>query len=452
MKIRVDALLCLVTILIAGLSSPRVGAAAAAPPSPVVWSSSLEIATGGGYRGPWRQNESRFHFVDDPTVALRADGAAAVAWVDQQRRAVLFQIYGRDGKPQRAQPVNVSRSPDIFSWLPRIALSPAHTDDVYVLWQEIVFAGGTHGGEIYFARSVDGGRRFSSPVNLSNTKGGAGKGRINQDFWHNGSLDLAVAGDGTLYAAWSEFDGPLLFSRSDSRGARFSTPLRIAGGGRQAPARAPALAAAPDGTMYLAWTVGERADADIHLVRSGDGGRTFSKPAVVARTAGYAEAPKLAVARDGTLHLAYSLSAGGPFDRYHVAYMRSRDGGRTFEQARDISSPLPEGVVSASFPALALDERDNVHVLWELFPDARRHPRGLALAHSLDGGDTFTAPAMVPGSADPAGGVNGSQQGLLMRKLAVGGGGTIAVVNSSFRQKHPSRVWMVRGLIAPYQP
>lgn len=417
--------------------------------TPIRWTAPVDIAAGGGHRGPWRQNASQFDFVDDPTVALRPGGAATVAWVDHRRKDVLFQIYGADGEPHLAEPVNVSRSAEVFSWLPRIALAPGHPEDVYVLWQEILFTGGSHGGEIFFARSHDGGRRFSTPVNLSNTQGGAGKGRINKEVWHNGSLDLAVGQGGTLYAAWTEYDGPLLFSRSDSRGARFSTPIRIAGD-RGTPARAPALAVGPDRAIYLAWTVGEHADADIHIARSTDDGRTFSAPALVARTRGYSDAPKLAVDRRGTLHVVYAESTGGPFERSQVLYTRSGDGGRLFEPAREISSPHPHRGASAAFPALGLNDNDQVVVLWELFPDPRQRPRGLALAHSADGGQMFSAPAHVPGSSDRGGGTNGSQQGFLMRKLAVSSSGSIAVVNSSFKAQGKSRVWLMRGqLLAP---
>jgi hypothetical protein len=431
--------------LILLVAAAALGAAPTTEAQAIAWRATIEIATGGGYRGPWRMNESDFRFVDDPGVALYADGSAAVTWVDQQRKDVLFRIYGPDGAPRLAQPANVSRSPKIFSWLPRVALSPRHADDVYVLWQEIVFAGGSHGGEIFFAHSRDRGRTFSRPVNLSNTTGGAGKARINRDFWHNGSLDLALAPDGTLYAAWTEYEGPLFVSRSVDRGASFSRPLLVAGKEGTPPARAPALAVAPDGTVYLAWTVGERTDADIHLARSNDGGHTFGTPAIVARTTGYADAPKLAAGREGTLHLAYAQSDAGPFGRYHVRYARSRDGGATFEAAREISRPLPPGIESASFPHLTLDERGRVALLWELFPHPRRRPRGLAIAYSTDGGETFSTPAVVPGSSDPAGGANGSQQGLLMRKLATNAAGQVAVVNSSLTPSERSRVWMVRG-------
>jgi hypothetical protein len=145
------------------------------------------------------------------------------------------------------------------------------------------------------------------------------------------------------------------------------------------------------------------------------------------------------------VHAVYGESLGGPYDRSHVRYTRSRDGGRTFEPAREISRPHPESIESAAFPSLSLDEQSNVYLLWELYPDWRQHPRGLGIAVSRDGGQTFTAPVLVPGSSDPAGGWNGSFQGLLMRKLAVNSAGELAIVNSSLKHNEKSRVWLMRG-------
>lgn len=433
--------------LLVAISAVATAAAPADAQAPITWDPIVEIAAGGGQRGPWRQNDSNYDYVDDPSAALDARGAAAVAWVDQRRKDVFYQVYERDGTPRLKQPVNVSRSPHVFSWLPRVVLSPSHPGDVFILWQEIVFSGGSHGGDIFFARSSDGGASFSTPMNLSSSIGGDGKGRINKDIWHNGSLDLAIGRNGALYAAWTEYDGPLWFSRSQNRGESFSKPMLLAGSGNASPARAPALAVGPDDTLYLAWTIGEDKTADIRIATSTDGGVSFSAPKIVAQTRGYSDAPKLAVDRNGTVHLVYGESSGGPFERYHVRYTRSRDRARTFEPARDISKPLPQGIQSAAFPALDLDEQDNVYVLWELFPDSRAHPRGLAIAYSRDRGETFERPSVVPGSSDPAGASNGSHQGLLMRKLAVNGAGSIAVVNSSLKAGGKSRVWLMRGRV-----
>ena len=384
----------------------------------LVWHGSTEIAAGRGERGPWQMNESRYDYVDDPTVAFDARGGVAVAWVDQARKDVYFW---RDGKP-----VNVSRSPETFSWLPRIATDAKGT--IFVLWQEIIFSGGSHGGDILFARSEDGGRTFSQPMNLSSSVAGDGKGRINRDLWHNGSLDLVVGPDGTVYTAWTEYEGRLWLRRSTDGGRSFSEKLSI---GTDKPARAPSLAVHGK-TVYLAWTVGDDPSADIRVAKSSDGAASFFAPVIVEKTRAYSDAPKIAVDGQGVLHLAYNVGR-------RVHYTRSSDGGARFAPARDVSGS------GAGFPALSLDGKGNVYVLWERFAEPYR-PRGLALAVSADRGSAFRK-IEVPESAGA--GHNGSLQGLLMRKLAVSSDSAVAIVNRSFKENEASRVWLMRGKWQP---
>ncbi len=434
-----------VLLAVALIPAPAPGQA---DPSGVTWEEKIEVASGGGYRGPWRMNESEFHFIDDPTVAINEQSFVGVAWADQSRQDIFFQIYEPDGKMRFEEPVNVSVSPRIFSWLPRMVIASGDASDVYILWQEIVFSGGSHGGEIFFARSTDGGKTFSDPVNLSNSIAGDGKGRLTRRYWHNGSLDLAMGPQGDLYAAWTEYEGNLWFSRSTDRGNHFSDPLRIAGGHDAEPARGPSLAVAAEGTVYLAWTVGEDKAADIHFAKSGDHGRSFGAPRIAFESNGHSDAPKIAVDSEGTVHLVYAESPTGPFERYHIRYTRSNDGARTFEKPREISSPQTKQFESVSFPALSLDGEDNIYIIWELFPSRENYPRGLGFTYSSDGGRTFASPSVIPGSVDPALGVNGSQQGLLMRKLAVNGAAAVAVVNSTFKRNQTSRIWLFRGQAA----
>jgi len=395
----------------------------------LVWHGGIEIAAGRGELGPWQMNESRWDFVDDPTVAIDGRGAIAVAWVEQARKDVFFRRFSPEGRPL-GEAVNVSRSPKVFSWLPRIALDSKGR--IFILWQEIIFSGGSHGGDILFARSEDGGATFSKPLNLSSSAAGDGKGRISRDLWHNGSLDLAVGPDGAIYAAWTEYEGALWLRRSTDGGKSFSKLTKLQ---NEKPARAPSLAVS-GGILYLAWTVGEDESADIRVAKSADRGANFAQPVIVERSAGYSDAPKLAVDAAGTLHLVHAESTSGLFGGRHVRYTRSRDGGGSFERPRDISGR------DAGFPALRLDGKGNLYVLWERFAEHPVLPRGLALAVSSDGGRTFKA-TEVPESAGA--GWNGSTQGLLMRKLAVSRDGAIAVVNSSIRQNERSRVWLMRG-------
>lgn len=345
----------------------------------LAWSEPIEVVKGPARRGPWRMNDSDFAYVDDPTVAIDNGGRIAVAWADQERQDIFFQVYDSAGEAMLEAPVNVSRSQGVFSWLPRVASPAGDSTRVYVLWQDIVFSGGSHGGEIFFARSTDGGRSFDTPVNVSNTVAGAGKGRLSIGIWHNGSLDLAVGSGGEIHVAWTEYEGALWYRRSTDGGQTFAKPTHVAGDGTT-PARAPSLALQGDDIVHLAWTVGEDPAADVRLITSTDGGITLGSPTVVGESDGHADAPTLAVDAEGTVHLVYaeaSLGSGG--GRYDVQYTRRRAGDDAFEPPRVISPTDANGVDSVGFPALSVDGDSNLYVVWERFPTRQNRPLGLGL-------------------------------------------------------------------------
>ncbi len=414
----------------------------------IEWDEPVEVAEEEAYRGPWRMNDSDWRFVDDPTVYLTDQGHAGVAWVDQAGQDVFFQVFAPDGQKRFDEPVNVSRSPGIFSWLPRVIMTSQEPEAVYILWQEIIFSGGTHGGEIFFAGSDDGGRTFSEPINLSNTIAGAGKGRLTGDIWFNGSLDLALCPEGILYAAWTEYEGSLRFSRSTDQGKSFSEPVFIAGSQNELPARGPNLAVDPEGGVHLVWTVGEDAAADIHYARSTDQGNSFSDPEIITPSEGYSDAPRIAVDGQGTFHLIYTEAPFGPLQRLHVRHSRSEEND-LFSDSSEISGGHTQIFPSVGYAYLDLDSRDNIYVLWELFPEEGFiHPQGLGITFSEDQGQTFASPEIVPGTRDPELGFNGSQQGLYMNKLAVNKNGELAIVNSTFRENEASRIRLIRGRIS----
>lgn len=77
------------------------------PGGPAIkWDENIEVASGDAFRGPWRMNESKFDFVDDPTVAINEQGHVGVAWADHPKLDVYFQLYAPDGEAQLEEPVS----------------------------------------------------------------------------------------------------------------------------------------------------------------------------------------------------------------------------------------------------------------------------------------------------------------------------------------------------------
>ena len=412
----------------------------------VDWRAPFDVAVGDAFRGPWRMNDSEFHYVDDPGVAIGDNGDIHMVWVDNEQQDAFYRRFGADGDSPMDEPANISNSPDIFSWLPMVAPSSVDDDTVYVLWQEIIFRpGGGHGGEILFSRSQDGGETFEEPTNLSDTVAGAGKGRLTPDRWNNGSLDMVVGPEDELYVAWTEYEGALRFARSDDGGESFEEPRHIVGDDQQ-PARAPTLALAPDGRLILAWTMGQDPEADILLTASDDGGESFQQVSTPVETPAHSDAPQLAVDDEETVHLVFSDSPDGLFERYRVLHTYSTDRGASFEAPTEVSE-TDEDADSANFPSLAVDG-NRVFITWEYYPDYRYRPLGLGFAASDDRGESFEPASFVPGTDDEDLGISGGLQGMLMRKLDADDG-LLVVGHSHFLDNEVSRVWVTPGSFEP---
>ncbi len=176
------------------------------------------------------------------------------------------------------------------------------------------------------------------------------------------------------------------------------------------------------GNVYIAWTRFTRYGSDspedssyIFVVRSSDGGRTFSRPFRIEGTAGDAvdsdgtvEGAVPAAGPDGTVYMTWSGPRG-------IEFTRSTDGGASWEPARPILEHPGgwdieiEGLGRANgMPVTAVDisdgpDRGTVYVNWA---DTRHGDADVFLSRSTDGGATWTEPLRVNG--DPAG--NGRDQ------------------------------------------
>ncbi|HEV2495052.1 MAG TPA: hypothetical protein VG204_18475 [Terriglobia bacterium] len=157
------------------------------------------------------------------------------------------------------------------------------------------------------------------------------------------------------------------------------------------------------GTLYVGWTRWTLVDSQILLARSTDGGRTWSPPLEIDTHRGLprddngaVEGFSGAVGPDSTLYAVWG-------DGDHILFTSSRDGGRTFEPARDIleTAPIMFDVVGVSrcngFPVIALDPKSGrLYVVWS---DYRNGDIDVFCSASNDHGRTWSPAVRV--NSDP---------------------------------------------------
>ncbi|UCE38381.1 MAG: exo-alpha-sialidase, partial [Thermoplasmata archaeon] len=147
---------------------------------------------------------------------------------------------------------------------PSIAWNPSN-GFIYVVWSDPRI-----GSDIYFARSEDGGNLWIEPINNP----------INDEFAEF-RYGPDVATDGTnVYVAWLDFrnnpNADIFFSKSANHGENWSPNTRLTDFDLPGNITTPSITAA-QGNVYVSWADGRREGSvyDVHLNRSLDGGNTW---------------------------------------------------------------------------------------------------------------------------------------------------------------------------------
>jgi hypothetical protein len=202
-------------------------------------------------------------------------------------------------------------------------ISIDRSDNINVVWEDD--ASGKNA--IMFTRSTNGGASFSTPLQISQGTGSAVEAHVATDM------------TGRIYVVWSqEVDGTVqaFFSRSTDGGRTFSTPLNLSNTANADIHKA--YVATFGNTVYVAYNNDYDRDHQAYVLTSSDAGISFGEPVQVSdasRNRGRAHSVSMVVDSRGTLHVVWIDNSIIGDEEGLLLYSKSSNG-RTFSKAVQI--------------------------------------------------------------------------------------------------------------------
>ena len=303
------------------------------------------------------------------TVAIDAQGHLYVVWLDDRDgdQDIYFSrsiSQGIDDGFDASVKVNDDETrkpavdefgdpayvePAAFQTHPMVVLGAKGA--IYVAWQDYRRAQ----ADIYFSKSLDGGKTFDRNV------------KVTDEFGSAGQLypSMAVSPDGAIYLAWHDHrkgNADIFFAKSTDGGESFSQNLRVSDDETDTHQFNPSLTVDQNGHIYIAWhDLRNNSQPDIYFGKSVDGGQSFGQNTKVSDdpSGAFQFHPSIGVTSKGTVGVAWEDKRRGNFD---IFFSASHDGGKTFEKSVRLDDD--DGSENQLFPSLAVGASERFLVMW----------------------------------------------------------------------------------------
>lgn len=286
-----------------------------------------------------------------PAVAIDNDGGINLVWRDNSGGSK--QIYfsrSTDSGVTWTTPVNISNTTGEFG-SPDIAVHSS--GNIVAAWH----GGSGSNSEIYFNRSPDKGNSWTNPVNVSNNPGSSGYAAVSPD------------GSGGICIVWQDIStgtDEIYFSRSTDKGKNWSSPLNISKTTDHS--NTPAIAVDNDGDIYVTWGEYREGGTLLPLSAgnyavcfssSSNNGTGWSTAETIFTLSPDFGGHDFTIDSAGNINLVYS-DYDNTSGNWEIYFSRSIDKGASWSGSEDISDSTGDSLK----PVITVDETGNINVAW----------------------------------------------------------------------------------------
>ena len=253
------------------------------------------------------------------------DNDVYVVWQESVSKSLpehnydIFFTKSEDNGKTFGTPINLSNNTE-FSERPQIAVSK---NGIFIVWAETI---NPNNKEIMFTKSLDNGKTFSNPINLSSNS----KDSYNQEI---------SAFNENVYVVWQDTDkknndtnGIIMFKSSTNTGNTFNNSIELINNTNSAFPKINSY----DNYVYIVWNNENKKNSGLFFVKSFDKGNNFDDITKLSKDSNFGES-QIAVKENEIL-----VIWGGFLLKNieNIYYVKSSDNGKTFTDATTISEKI----------------------------------------------------------------------------------------------------------------